>query len=92
MWEKGYADPLPVDHLHQRDHCGRALHNWGMDMIQLPNDAQSVGFKQVRPFHFEQVFCSDLVGFTGTEREFVQAGHAYQYAQVDKFTRVKVSA
>jgi len=55
--------------------------------IQLPNDATAVGYKQTRPFHYEQVFRSQSAQFTGTEREFVQAGHAYQFIQVDQFTR-----
>lgn len=56
-------------------------------MIQLPNDAVSVGYRETRPYHFEQVFRSAAAGFAGTEREFFNAGHAYQYFQVDKFTR-----
>jgi len=55
--------------------------------IQLPNDAISVGYKTVRPFQVEQVFRSDSEGFTGTEREFFDAGHAEQYLQIDKYTR-----
>lgn len=55
--------------------------------IQLPNDAVSVGYKETRPFHHEQVFSSASAQFIGTEREFVKAGHAYQFTQVDQFTR-----
>ena len=55
--------------------------------IQLPGDAASVGYAQVRPFHYEQVFRSEIAGFTGTESEFVKAGHGYAYVQVDQFTR-----
>ena len=54
---------------------------------QLPNDAVSCGYKEVRPFHFEQVFHSQSIGFTGTEQEFVVAGHAYNFVQLDAFTR-----
>ena len=56
-------------------------------MIQIPDDAVSVGYKQVRPFHYQQVFCSEKVVFTGTEREFVNAGLGYHYTQVDEYTR-----
>jgi len=56
-------------------------------LIQMPNDAKSVGYKEVRPFHHEQVFSSASAGFSGTELEFVQAGHAYQYVQIDAHTR-----
>ncbi len=27
--------------------------------IQLPNDAASVGYKEVRPYHHEQIFSSE---------------------------------
>lgn len=60
--------------------------------IQLPNDVVSVGYKEVRPFHHEQVFQSDSAGFTGTEQEFVAAGHGYEYVQIDAYTRRVVSA
>ena len=55
--------------------------------VQLPNDAKSTGYKQTRPFQYEQVFHSASAGFEGTEREFVEAGHAYAYVQLDAFTR-----
>lgn len=58
-------------------------------LIQLPNDVVSVGYKQTRPYHFEQVFRSQSKDFTGTELEFVKAGHAYQYIQLDKHTRIE---
>lgn len=57
-------------------------------LIQLPNDVVSAGYKQVRPFHHEQVFRSDSAGFTGTEREFFEAGLAYAYIQLDRYTRL----
>lgn len=55
--------------------------------IQIPNDAVSVGYKEVRPYCYEQVFQSSIAAFTGTEREFVAAGHGYEYVQVDAHTR-----
>ena len=55
--------------------------------VQLPNDAVSCGYKETRPFHFEQVFRSQSACFTGTEQEFVAAGHAYNFIQLDDFTR-----
>lgn len=58
--------------------------------IQLPNDVQSAGYVQARPFHHEQVFYSPSLDFKGTEREFLQAGHAYAYVQIDAHTRVTV--
>ena len=56
-------------------------------LIQLPDDAVSVGYKEVRPFQHEQVFQSARFSFTGTEREFVQAGHGYAYQQLDAHAR-----
>ena len=54
---------------------------------QLPNDAVSVGYIKTGPFSFEQVFKSALVGFEGTEREFIEAGYAYAFVQLDAYTR-----
>lgn len=59
-------------------------------LIQLPNDVQAAGYKLTRPFHHEQVFHSPRLDFTGTEREFLQAGHAYAYIQTGAHTRVTV--
>ena len=56
-------------------------------VIQIPSDAQLVGCRQVGPFEFAQVFSSVSANFTGTEREFVAAGHGYTYSQVGKFER-----
>lgn len=56
-------------------------------LIQLPNDAISVGYKETRPFHHEQIFKSAKAQFTGTAWEFVRAGHAYAYDKLDTHTR-----
>ena len=56
-------------------------------MVQLPDDAISTGYRQIRPFHHEQVFRSASAGFEGTEREFLDAGKAYAYTTIDNFTR-----
>ena len=61
-------------------------------LIVLPNDAKAVGYRETRPFQFDQVFSSDSLGFTGTEQEFLQAGLAYAYRQGDAFTRYMVQA
>lgn len=55
--------------------------------IQLPSDAVSVGYKETRPYHHEQVFQSESAGFTGTECEFVEAGHGYEYVQTTSHIR-----
>ncbi|HCC08603.1 TPA: hypothetical protein DEP81_01320 [Candidatus Woesebacteria bacterium] len=56
-------------------------------MIQLPDDVIEKGYKETRPYHVEQVFFSPSKNFTGTGREFVKAGYAYEYVEIDKFTR-----
>lgn len=61
-------------------------------LIALPNDVKAVGYRETRPFQFDQVFSSESLGFTGTEQEFLQAGLAYAYRQVDKFTRYTVQS
>lgn len=55
--------------------------------IQIPDDAVAVGYKEVRPYQHEQVFQSKSAGFIGTEREFVAAGHGYEYVQMDAHAR-----
>ena len=60
-------------------------------IIQLPNDVQSVGYVQIKPFHYEQVFYSPSLNFKGTESEFLNAGHAYSYFQIDKHTRLSLT-
>lgn len=60
-------------------------------LISLPNDAQARGYRQTRPYHYEQVFLSPSTGFIGTAKEFVKAGLAYAYIELDKFTRQTVN-
>lgn len=64
----------------------------GNQLVQLPDDAEAVGYREVKPFHHEQVFHSKGVGFTGTESEFVAAGHAYEYVQAGPHARVVSNA
>jgi hypothetical protein len=61
-------------------------------LIALPNDAKAVGYKETRPYQFDQVFSSESMGFTGTEKEFLNAGLAYAYFQGDQFSRYMVKA
>lgn len=58
-----------------------------LEMIQLPDDVVGQGYRETRPFHHEQVFHSPSRNFTGTAEEFVTAGHAYAYIEIDKFRR-----
>lgn len=56
-------------------------------LVQLPNDVKSVGYRQVRPYHWEQVFHSEQHDFIGTQEEFIRKGLAYEYKQTTKSTR-----
>ena len=56
--------------------------------IQLPDDVVNKGYKQTRPFHYEQVFYSKKHDFTGTEKEFIQHGLAYEYHDFGNFKRL----
>lgn len=56
-------------------------------LIALPDDAVSVGYTKVGQFEFAQVFRSQSKNFEGTEAQFLEAGHAYQYTQIGKHTR-----
>lgn len=57
-------------------------------MVQLPNDAISVGYKQTGEYRWEQVFYSSSCGFEGTEREFLACGLGYEYIQLDNYRRL----
>lgn len=59
-----------------------------MPLIQLPDDVIAAGYNEVRPFQWDQIFHSESADFTGTMREFVEAGMAYEYYQLDRFRRV----
>jgi hypothetical protein len=56
-------------------------------MIQLPNDVIAAGYRETGPFRWEQVFTSPAAGFTGTESEFLAAGLAYCFQELDAYTR-----
>lgn len=60
-------------------------------LIELPNDVKEAGYKCVRPYHYEQVYRSESVKFTGTVREFLASGYAYEYVDIDKYTRKVIS-
>lgn len=56
--------------------------------IQLPDDVIDKGYKKIGNFEHAQIFYSQKNNFTGTELEFLEAKLAYQYTQLDKFTRI----
>lgn len=60
-------------------------------MYQIPDDAISQGWRETRPLQYEQVFSSVSANFTGTERQFIAAGHGYTYSVIDKHTRLVTS-
>lgn len=61
--------------------------------VQLPDDVESRGYQRSKknPFLFDQVFYSPKHDFLGTEAEFVKAGIAYEFIQIDKNTRVVIN-
>jgi len=63
-------------------------------LVQLPKDAESMGYKKspTNRFEFNQVFHSEEHNFTGTERDFVAAGLAHEYIELDKFRRLIVNS
>lgn len=60
--------------------------------IQLPDDVESQGYTRSskNPFEFEQVFYSASNSFTGTELEFIGAGLAYEYTDINKWKRLQI--
>jgi hypothetical protein len=59
--------------------------------IQLPNDAVANGYKETHPFHHAQMFHSPSRNFTGTEEEYLAAGYAYRYVQIEKYVRLLIA-
>lgn len=62
-------------------------------MIQLPNDVENAGYVRSKNnrFEWEQVFHSPAHKFTGTGREFIARGLAYEYKQLDKYRRLIIN-
>lgn len=54
-------------------------------MIQLPDDAKLIGYK-MSGFLAEAIYRT-ADGFEGTEQDFLKAGKAYKYVQIDSHTR-----
>ncbi len=58
-------------------------------LIQLPDGVVARGYKLVRPCHYEQIFYSPSEDFTGTEKDFLSAGLAYEYRQINAHMRIR---
>lgn len=56
--------------------------------IQLPDDAVSRGYVNTKPYQFEQIFYSKSKNFKGTGKEFIKAGYAYEYIQINNHKRL----
>ena len=59
-------------------------------LVQLPNDAKSMGYRKTKPFYYEQIFYSAMANFTGTEWEFVENGHGYAYEKIGDHARLVI--
>ena len=55
--------------------------------IQLPDDVKLVSQRMMPNYQIETLYHSASCNFTGTERDFVAAGHGYKYIQINKFER-----
>jgi len=54
--------------------------------VQLPDGAKQIGYRRSRTnrFEFDTIYqCGEI---TGTERDLVDAGMAYRYRRIGKFT------
>jgi hypothetical protein len=62
------------------------------ELIQLPNDVRPVRYQRspINPYQWDQVWHSKERDFTGTELEFLAAGHGYRYLQVGTYRRLVV--
>lgn len=54
--------------------------------VQLPDGVKQVGCKKIGPFEFSPIYHSATHNFTGTEQDFIDAGLAYRYREIDRFT------
>jgi len=55
--------------------------------IQLPDDVKIISQRMMPNYQIETIYHSDRCNFTGTEQEFIKAGHGYKYIQINKFER-----
>lgn len=56
---------------------------------QLPNDVQLVIYRKCKhnQFEYESIWFGGSANFSGSEHDFVIAGHGYHYVDIDKYTR-----
>ena len=55
--------------------------------IQLPDDVKIIKQYILPNYQVETVYWSNDCNFTGTEQDFVTAGHGYKYIQINRFER-----
>ena len=58
--------------------------------VQLPDDVVSKGYCKVGRFEFKQVFYSPSLNFEGSEEDFIKAGYAYRFIQLDANRRAVI--
>lgn len=58
--------------------------------VQLPDDVVNAGYRKSKTnkFEFEQIFYSSSHDFRGSEQEFIDAGIAYRYRNLDRHRRI----
>ncbi len=56
-------------------------------LVQLPDDAKLLYYENRGRFDIVALYHSASNNFTGTEREFLDAGLAYAYVQTGKYLR-----
>jgi hypothetical protein len=58
---------------------------------QLPDDVISMGYRQTKPYCWEQLFYSPKHDFLGTEKDFIAAGYGYAYQQAGEYKRIIIN-
>lgn len=56
-------------------------------LSEIPEEWESHGYIQTRPYNYEQTFKNCQTGEIMTEKQMLAAGIIYQYIQIDKYTR-----
>lgn len=55
--------------------------------IQLPDDVKMISQRMLPNYQIETLYHSASCNFTGTERDFIKAGHGYKYIQINNYER-----
>ena len=88
-----YYEDMFLDHVKTENKDLKITHSQlvaSQSVVQLPADVVFGVYKKVAPFRFEQIFTSRKYKFSGSELDFLNAGLAYAYRDINKHKRVVI--